>query len=198
MKVDYNSIAGCIPEFFNALYNEEALATTNLSEIRDAFRKKQIEGKTKLLSQVEKFCLKDSQILIVGSWLGFTSFCLNKMGYNNITETDPDTRLEKLTNHANRFNHNFKHLSLDVNSIDVTSFDCIINSSCEHILDNSWFENSKQNTLFILQSTDYPNWDHVNTCSSIEEMINKYPMTVFYADTLNLGTYNRFTLVGRK
>jgi hypothetical protein len=198
MTIDYNYVSGCIPEFLNALYNEDALAVTDLKEIRDAFRKKQIEGKASLLDLVEQHCVKQSKILVVGSWIGFTSFCLYKMGYSDITETDPDTRLDALTNHANRFNSNFKHLSVDVNQIDIGQFNTVINTSCEHILDNAWFDSAPNGTVFFLQSTDYPNWDHVNTCSSIEEMIGKYPMELLHSSTLNLGTYNRFIMVGKK
>jgi hypothetical protein len=198
MTIDYNYVAGCIPEFINALYNEEALAVTDLKEIRDAFRKKQIEGKASLLNLADQYCQKQDKILVVGSWIGFTSFCLYKMGYSNITETDPDTRLDALTTHANRFNADFKHLSEDVNQLDVSQFNTVINTSCEHILDNTWFDNAPKGTTFFLQSTDYPNWDHVNTCSSIEEMISKYPMELLHSETLQLGNYNRFFLVGRK
>jgi hypothetical protein len=198
MSIDFNFVAGCIPEYLNALYNDDALASTSLEEIRDAFRKKQIEGKTSLLKLVEQYCNKDSRILVVGSWIGFTSFCLYKMGYTNITETDPDTRLEKLTTHANRFNKNFKHLSADVNDLAINEHQVVINTSCEHILDNSWFESAPAGTLFFLQSTDYPNWDHVNTCNSIEEMRSKYPMHVLFEETLDLTTYKRFFLVGTR
>lgn len=198
MAIDYNYVSGCIPEFLNALYNEDALAVTDLKEIRDAFRKKQIEGKTSLLNLVDQLCCQQDKILVVGSWIGFTSFCLYKMGYSNITETDLDTRLDALTNHANRFNTNFKHLSVDVNQVDVSQFNTVINTSCEHILDNTWFDDAPTGTTFFLQSTDYANWDHVNTCSSIEEMICKYPMELLHSETLQLGNYNRFFLVGRK
>lgn len=198
MSVDFNFVSSCIPEYLNALYNEGALASTSLEEIRDAFRKKQIEGKASLLKLVEQYCNTDSQILVVGSWIGFTSFCLHKMGYHNITETDPDTRLEKLTIHANRFNKNFKHLSIDVNDLMLSDYNVVINTSCEHILDNHWFDSAKEGTLFFLQSTDYPNWDHVNTCANIEEMRLKYPMQIVFEETLDLTTYKRFFLVGIK
>jgi hypothetical protein len=195
-EITYEFVSSQIPEFLNCLYNEEALSSTSLEEIRDAFRKKQIEGKTLLLSTVEQFCPKDAHILVVGGWLGFTSFCLNKMGYSYITEVDPDNRLTKITSHANRFNKNFKHISKDINEIDIKEFDTIINTSCEHILEDKWFKECTG--TFFLQSTDYPNWDHINTCQSLEEMKLKYPMQILFEQTLDLGSYKRFFLVGKK
>jgi len=197
MSVDYNFVSSNIPEFFNALYNEQAFLATDLKEIRDAFRKKQVLGKTMLLDLVEQQCDTTSKILIVGSWIGFTSFCLYKLGYNNITEVDLDERLAPLTKWVNRFNSSFKHISDDVNNINLHEFDVIINTSCEH-MSNSWFDNTPKGTLLVLQSTDYVEDDHINRCISIDEMISKYPMDVLTYKTLDLDYYKRFMLVGRK
>lgn len=196
--VDYEKISGFIPEYLNALYNNDAFNSTSLDEIRDAFRKKQIIGKTLLLQLVKEYCTTDQKILVVGSWIGFTSFSLNKLGYSNITEVDPDARLEPLTKWANRFNKNFKHITADINHIDTSNYDVIINTSCEHIDNNTWFNITKPETLLILQSTDYKEWDHTNTCETLEEMISKYPMNILHAEELDLDQYKRFMLVGIK
>jgi hypothetical protein len=195
MLVNYELISSFIPEFINSLYNKEALASTDLSEIRDAFRKKQIICKVKLLDLVDQFSKKESQILVIGSWIGFTSFCLNKMGYSYITEVDLDSRLEPLTTWANRFNKNFKHITSDVNNIDLCDFDVIINTSCEH-MDNQWFYNVPNGTLIFAQSTDYVADDHTNLCSSLDDMISKYPMNLISQSTIDLEYYKRYMLAG--
>lgn len=195
MLVNYELISSFIPEFINSLYNKEALASTDLSEIRDAFRKKQIICKVKLLDLVDQFSKKESKILVIGSWIGFTSFCLNKMGYSYITEVDLDSRLEPLTTWANRFNKNFKHITSDVNNIDLCDFDVIINTSCEH-MDNQWFYNVPNGTLIFAQSTDYVADDHTNLCSSLDDMISKYPMNLISQSTIDLEYYKRYMLAG--
>ncbi len=197
MLVNYELISSFIPEFINSLYNKEALASTDLSEIRDAFRKKQIICKVKLLDLVDQFSKKESKILVIGSWIGFTSFCLNKMGYSYITEVDLDSRLEPLTTWANRFNKNFKHITSDVNNIDLCDFDVIINTSCEH-MDNQWFYNVPNGTLIFAQSTDYVADDHTNLCSSLDDMISKYPMNLIAQSTIDLEYYKRYMLAGYK
>lgn len=194
----FEKIASFIPEFMNALYNDDALKSTSLEEIRDAFRKKQIQGKAALLHLVETFCKKDKEIVVIGSWIGFTSFCLYKLGYSKITEVDPDTRLTPIAIWANRFNKDFAHITDDVNNLNLDAFNVIINTSCEHIEDNSWFDNIPKGTLMFLQSTDYESWDHTNTCSSLDEMIEKYPMNILHAEELYLEQYSRYILVGIK
>ncbi len=183
----------------NSLYNENSLNATELKEIRDAFRVKQMLGKSDLIEQVQRFVNKDDNILIIGSWIGFTSYCLYKLGFANITEIDPDTRLTQISNHFNRFNKNFKHIEDDVNNIDISKYNCIINTSCEHILNNFWFDNISTSALICLQSTDYPSLDHVNTCENLEEMISKYHLNhLLYSKTIDLQSYKRFTIIGKK
>lgn len=198
--LDHSRVSSFIPEVMNALYNEEALASTSLIEIRDAFRLKQLQGKTWLLEGLEKFCEdKTKKILVVGSWFGFTSFCLWKLGYYNITEVDPDSRLETFSKHLNRFNKNFKHLSSDVNSIDLSNYDIVINPSGEHINDNTWFNNIKLGTHVIIHSTDYPADDHTNLSANHDELLVKYKLSkTDFVGTLDLQTYKRFMIIGVK
>jgi hypothetical protein len=196
-NIDYSRPAGYIPEVMNALFNDEVFESTDLKEMRDAFRVKQMQGKSWLLNAVEQYCYKDDKILVIGSWFGFTSFCLWKMGFNNITEVDPDARLEKFANHLNRFNKNFAHLTADVNDI-LLDYDVIINPSSEHIADHSWFTCIPQGALVIIHSTDYPSDDHPNTCNTLEETKEKYPLDYKFCQTLDLDYYKRFMIIGKK
>jgi len=198
--LNHSRVASFIPEVMNSLYNESSLNSTSLTEIRDAFRLKQIQGKTWLIENLEEFCQdKTKKILVVGSWFGFTSFCLWKLGYNNVTEVDPDFRLENFARHLNRFNKNFNHISADVNSIDLNNYDIIINPSGEHIADNTWFNNIKLGTKVIIHSTDYPAIDHTNLCSNQEELLFKYVLdSTYLIGTLDLQTYKRFMIIGVK
>lgn len=198
-SINYSFVASLIPEVMNALYNEEAFASTSLSEMRDAFRVKQLQGKSWLLNHIKDIAhSKEENVLVIGSWFGFTSFCLHKIGFSRITEVDPDRRLETFTNHLNRFNKSFKHITNDINNVDIEQYSMIVNPSCEHILDNTWFNRIKEGSLVFLHSTDYPANDHPNTCANVEEMISKYPLNLLYAGTLDLGTYKRFMIVGTK
>ena len=195
--IDIRFVASQIPWVMNALYNDKALASVTLEEIRDAFRLKQMQSKAWMMSKVKDLD-KSSKVLVVGSWLGFTSLCLRKLGFSDITETDPDSRLSALACHLNRHWDNFTHLSKDVNDIDIAQYDLIINTSCEHIADNSWYDRIPAGKILVLHSNNLPGYDHVNTCENIEEMIEKYSMDIKYAGCLDLEQYTRFMLIGHK
>jgi hypothetical protein len=197
--INYSEISRIIPLVMNALYNVEASKNITLNEIRDAFRLKQIQSKAWLIDHVKKN-VKDqsSRILVIGSWIGFTSLCLYHLGYKNILEVDPDIRLEDFSKHLNRFNSSFCHASVDVNHLNDFKFDVIINTSCEHIKNNHWFDSIDKESLIILQSNNLEGYDHTNICKDIEDMKTKYPMELLYSGTLNLDNYKRFMLVGKK
>jgi hypothetical protein len=197
--INYTFPASLIPGVMNALYNEKVSGVISLNEIRDAFRIKQMQSKSWLLKEIEKKNIKkDSSILVIGSWLGFTSYCLYRMGFNRITECDPDGRLEGFAKHLNRENRSFLHLSKDVNELDLSSYQIIINTSCEHIANNSWFDNIKNTSIIFLHSNNLEGYDHTNICSSLDEMIVKYPMKLDYSEELKFDSYSRYMLIGAK
>jgi hypothetical protein len=158
-----------------------------------------MQGKTWLLDELKNYCLdKTVPVLVIGSWFGFTSFCLWKLGFTNITEVDPDGRLTVFAKHLNRFNKQFKHVTADVNDINLNDYELIINPSSEHIINNTWFDGIGTGSLVILHSTNMPAEDHANLCDNVEEMKTKYPLDILYAGTLDLDQYKRFMLIGYK
>lgn len=197
-EIDYSALSTYIPRVLQFLYNEDILKSITLVEFRDAFRINQLQGKAWLLEQLKNID-KNTPILVVGSWMGFTSYCLFKMGFKYITETDKDDRFTLLANSINMDNVNFKHLNKDVNDVDLSQFGLIINTSCEHISDNRWFDNINANCLVALQSTNFKCPDHVNTVDSLDEMKIKYPMAYTYEDELAFNQiFKRYMLIGIK
>lgn len=196
--IDYSIVARYIPDVMNVLYDKECFDSVSFEEIRVAFRVKQMQSKSWMMRKIDSLDLvdKNSKVLVIGSWLGFTSYCLYKMGFQHITETDPDTRLEKFANRLNRRNKHFVHLSKDINDVDVSKFDLIINTSCEHIADNSWYDRIVTGTVMVLHSNNLEGYDHVNICKDVDEMKTKYPMQMLYSGELYLEQYSRFMLVG--
>jgi len=198
IDINYDSVATHIPWVMQQLYTDSNLNSTSLPELRDAFRPHQMQGKAWLLDQARQFD-RNSKVLVIGSWLGFTSYCLYKMGFTDISETDPDFRLAGLANSLNRENNRFIHYAQDVNQLSLDQYDLIINPSCEHIGDDSWFDRARPGCSFVLHSTNLKWHDHVNTVNSVEEMLLKYPMDLTFSGELVLNpTYSRYMLVGNK
>lgn len=197
-EINYDYVAANIPHALQSLYNEDILNSITLPEIRDAFRINQMQGKAWLLNEIQKYD-RDSSILVIGSWMGFTSYCLYKLGFSDITETDPDTRFGHMSMNMNQGNKKFKHLNQDVNDLDLDRYNIIINTSCEHISDDTWFDRIIPGTKVALHSTNLKWHDHVNTVENLDEMKNKYNLNLSYSGELVFNpTYSRFMLVGTK
>lgn len=196
--IDYSTIAAHIPHVMQMLYIDSILESTSLVEIRDAFRVNQMQSKAWMLDQL-KDTDRNAKILVVGSWFGFTSYCLFKMGFTRIIEVDPDSRFRQMSGCINRENHNLGIYCADVNDIDVSTYDIIINTSCEHISNNSWFDQISPGTLVILQSTNFAYTDHINIVSDIGDMKSKYPLNYTYEGELKFNDkFTRFMLCGTK
>lgn len=196
--INYDCVCAHIPHVIQSLYTPDILNATSLIEIRDAFRINQMQGKAWLLDNIKNVD-RNTKVLVVGSWMGFTSYCLYKEGFTFITETDIDARLERMARYVNMSNPSFNHLNRDVNEIDLSHYGLIINTSCEHIEDNRWFDNVKTGTLLALQSTNFKCPDHVNTVENLEEMKIKYPLNYTYADDLSFNAmFTRYMVIGEK
>jgi hypothetical protein len=197
-EINYDSICAHIPHVIQTMYDPKILDSTTLIEIRDAFRINQMQGKAWMLNNIKKVN-RNTKVLVIGSWLGFTSYCLFKEGFKYITETDIDSRLEKMARQVNLPNESFKHLNNDVNELDLSDYGLIINTSCEHIEDNRWFDKVKSGTILALQSTNFKCPDHVNIVNSLDEMKSKYPLRYTYADDLVFNQmFVRYMVVGEK
>ena len=198
VDIDYSSICVHIPHVVQSLYVDNILSSTSLVEFRDAFRINQMQGKAWLLEQLTDVD-RNSKVLVIGSWLGFTSYCLYKMGFNYITETDPDSRLTAIAKHINASNPNFLHLQKDVNELDLSDYDLVISTSCEHIGNNSWFNSIRPGALVALQSTNLKWHDHVNTVDSVQAFQKQFRLNFQYADEMFFNTiFSRYMIIGEK
>lgn len=197
-RTDCSFVCNLIPNVLSELYNPTVSKNITLDIIRDAFRKTQILGKQWLLNTIHTHINKDHNILVIGGWLGFISYAMFNLGYRYIHEVDIDHKIADFSKHLNRFNHDFKHSLADVNDIDLSNYHTVINTSCEHILNNNWYNRIPENTNLFLQSTNLVVPDHVNLVNSIDEMKTKYPCDVIYSGELNCGQWTRYFIYGKK
>jgi hypothetical protein len=195
--VNYDEVSIHIPWAITSFYCNGVIDDYELSEVRDAFRIQQLQSKSWLYNHLKDLDRK-SKILIVGSWIGFTSYCLFKMGFKNIHETDTEPKHKKLSQWMNR-DFPITVYSLDVNNMPVQFYDVIICTSCEHIANNEWFDRATPKTKMFLQSTNLVLPDHINTVNSIEEFSEKYPLNLEYSGTMKYSdSFYRYMLVGEK
>lgn len=192
-------VTSLIPDVMNLAGKDQYKNMFHNNELADAFRSPQIESKAGLLLElVDLGFQQHAKILVIGGWLGFTSYCLFKLGFFDITEIDSDNRVRDFSLGLNRNNSNFKYQTIDCNLIDTTQYDIVINTCCEHIENNAWFDKITEKTAIFLHSNDLNGYGHVNTCRDIEDMKRKYPMTRYWTHTFSYPGWNRFTLSGYK
>lgn len=189
-----------IPGFLDTLYDAEAFNAIRKEELRDAFHTNQILSKTWFLEKfLAKGMPKEVRILLIGSWLGFFTYVLRQYGYRNVHEVDSDLRMLGISPKANP---GVVHYTTDVNEFskrpEYQEYQLIINLSCEHIPDNTWFKNIKSETSIWLQSNDFVIPEHTNICISLEDMKQKYPIVIALEGELRLPIYNRYMLIGHK
>ena len=196
--IETGTVTEHIPAFMDALYMPEALKYITKEELRDMFHSNQVRSKAWLFEQFDQLDLnKNSKVLLVGSWAGFATLCLQKMGFADLTEVELDSKClaisQNVVNNVTRF-HTDINLFADINDYDV-----IVNLACEHIANDYWFQRIGPDKLLILQSNNLVIPTHTNICNNISDMIQKYPMknTMFYG-TLILEGYNRFMMIGSK
>ena len=186
---------------------------------KDAFSKGQLASKGWLLSRLFKQAKfnKKYTVSILGCWIGsLVEPLFNIMDIERIYGFDVDPGAVEL---AERFNQRyvqdgwkFKGVVADVNTqctsnmlfetsgelIQLTP-DVVINTSCEH-MDTHWFDTADSSQLIVMQTNDSEGFaGHINTCSSLEEMIKRYPLrNRLYAGSMVTPAYTRFMQIGYK
>ncbi len=173
----------------------------------DAFADSQILSKMWLCEEYDKilgsYCPK---IWIYGGWCGILPLMMFSRGtmIREMRMFDIDAQAVDTANRimkAWKKDWKFHAEVRDVTMIDdFTDVNVIINTSTEH-MDDEWFRRIPKNTVVILQSTNQYDEDHNNRCDTLEEMIEKFPLTTLrfkgekefvYPDRV----FKRFMLIG--
>jgi len=175
-----------------------------------AFSHGQIESKIWLCAESEKFIPTRAKIALLGGWYGIISLLLfsrRQSSIDYIRSYDIDPTVESIADKINNTwvfdKWKFKAITADVNSVDFSEFDVVINTSSEHILDRSWFD-KLTTQLIVIQGTDQihdDNDDH-DYVFDLVQLKDRYPMLNFYEGQREFvypdKTFNRFMLIGRK
>jgi hypothetical protein len=194
--------------------------------IIDAFSKGQLDSKNWLVTQLKQLNLELGTVWILCGWVGTLAYLIKhsdtKLNYNYIRSFDIDSRctpLAEIFNKAELINNwKFKASTLDVNTLNYSnhkfptiksngdvqyiqeSADTVINTSCDHMNSNIWWDRIPAGTLVILQNNNFVEKDeHVNIVTSLNEFKDRYPMnTILYEGELDCTLYTRYMLIGRK
>lgn len=179
-----------------------------------AFSHGQIHSKLWLCETLEPYLKDDDNIGILGSWYNVLGFMLNVRKpnfYKNIIGYDKDTVQDVANKIIESWNHlpnqTVTNVNVDVNEINLTNHNVIINTSVEHMESTKWFNNIKQETLVCIQSlnlsADIAPYGIVNENKTLEELRNKFHLRkTVYTGTKEFDypvlPYKRFMIIGYK
>ncbi len=172
----------------------------------DCLSKGQLYSKLWVIKELQKLNIHLGTIHIYCGWYAIlVNMLISNFEVDRIRSFDIDPECEKIADEIN-INHvinkwKFKAYTKNVNSLIIrTDADTIINLSCEHLADNSWFDILIPKKLVILQSNNFIEIDdHINCVENINDMIIKYPLEqIYFAGELKLIDYKRFMLIGKK
>lgn len=184
---------------------------------KDAFSKGQLASKSWLLEQLFKHMVYDNEytVALLGCWVGsIVQPLFNICNVKRVYGIDVDPNAIEL---AERFNQRyvqdgwrFKGVVADAATLNTSNMffetsgeliqitpEVVINTSCEH-MDTHWFDTADSGQLIAMQTNNSEGYmGHINTCKSIEEMFDKYPMQKrLYAGIMKTPAYTRFMQIG--
>lgn len=156
-----------------------------------AFMSGQMISKIWLCEELERVIVdnKPNTIWIMGGWYASTNFLLRirgKLPIRNCISFDMDqqaTRGALILNETSIFLGQFQAHTFDINSLDFSDRqfgrapDIVVNTSCEHIDDDRWFDAIPKGTIVVLQSNDMPHDDHSSNLTCVEDMQVRYPLS---------------------
>jgi len=171
----------------------------------DCLSKGQLLSKKWAVDELKDIISNTGTIYLLGGWYAIIAEMLfENIDVQYIRSYDIDPTCTPIADELN-ISHvidswRFKSFIDDINKIDYTNVDVIINTSCEHIKSNEWFDRIPDGVIVLLQSNDTVIIeDHVNCVISLEEMKNKYEMkTILYSGKLDVIDYTRFMIIGVK
>jgi hypothetical protein len=156
----------------------------------DAFSIAQMQSKLWLVERLEKVLEENHEfndkyrVWILAGWYGLTNLLLrvrNKLPIMEIRSFDIDPTCEPIADTINNLwvyrGWEFKAVTGDINTLEYNPRpDVVINSSCEHMKENDWWNNIPTGTIVCLQGSDMEDPDHWNPIKDSNGLMNLYPM----------------------
>jgi hypothetical protein len=184
----------------------------------DAFSSSQFLSKHWLVQTLERTLHTNAnldqsyKIYLLAGWYGITNLILrtrDKIKIETVKSYDIDPECADIAEKINEtwvwMNWQFKAYTQDINLLtyDNDQPDIVINTSLEHLDDNTWFELIPSGTIVALQGCNLHHEDHNNVFSNIEQLKEKYNLQEYWFEGLKMFQYDddsfqRFMIIGVK
>jgi len=198
MQVDINHVLF----WMDAIRNSEDRYRT-----LESFWKGQVQSKTWLIENIVPWVLSiPNNIVIHGGWNGVLASLLFQSGIqvNKIVSIDIDPACEEIARTMNKIEEmegRFKAITCNMADYEYEFYpDIVINTSCEHITQETyetWLKKIPSNSLKVLQSNNYFELpEHIRCAKNLKEFKSQSKIKALTAAKLELPKYNRFMLIG--
>jgi len=169
-------------------------------DLIESFRPNQIECKKWLVEEIANYKMSFENVLVVGSWNGcllwelMNEYCdvdwFTFLDVNPVCHADRDAYFD-----VNQIEKNYHSITMSATEFsDYESYDLVINTSCEHMLDIP----AVYGPTYALQSNNYKSIkEHINCCASPKDLRDKNNITkTLFMDTKKMPNYDRFMVIG--
>ena len=185
-----SSIANSIND--NQVTNKKWLVSHVVSYINNTLsNQKEVPLKFRLLKETPS-------VLILAGWYGLGGWLLTEQTPCDVTVVDKDPECAKV---GKALYPNLIFKTADLNNFDVSGYDIIICTSCEHITDeeiNSVLHKKDKSTVVFLQSNNYNEiHEHINCKKSVDDFADSLKLSSYKKYTLSLDKYERFMIIGK-
>jgi len=145
------------------------------------------------------------KILVVGGWYGMMAYQLRQMwpqSQMNIESTDMDPMCEAY-GHKLFHDYDIAFSTLNItDSLIIPQFTALVNTSCEHMEQKdliNLIEAKDPDCWVAFQSNNYTELDsHINCHPTAEMFADSLDLEwVAHVETLNLGDFDRFMVIGK-
>lgn len=184
----------------------------------DSFSSSQYLSKLWLVQSLERILPTNYQsdkvykIWLLAGWYGVTNLIIRtrdkiKVELVKSFDIDPDCAniAEKINETWVWRNWQFKAYTQDINQLtyDTECPDIIINTSLEHLDEDTWFDTIPSGTIVALQGSDLPHEDHNNVFLTLQHLKERYRLKECWFEGLKLFQYDdksfqRFMIIGIK
>lgn len=175
----------------------------------ESFWKGQVHSKIWLIDNLMTWVPSyPKKIVIHGGWNGLLASLLFQSGISvdTIVSIDIDPECEEIANTMNKIEQmsgKFKAITCNMVEYDYEFFpDIVINTSCEHITQETykqWLKKIPSGSLVVLQSNDYFELEeHIRCSEDLKDFKDQSNLKILSEAQLELPKYNRFMLIGSK
>lgn len=206
-EVPLNTIEEAIIAFTNGLYAPGVIDLVTKEEMRDMLSSGQLMSKKWLIEEFQRELSSDienmdiDKVAVVGGWIGILAAALGTLA--EWVKVDSVDICPKATEVANHTLEKFQGEAIlaDMYEFDYSSYQCVVNTSAEHIPDLAqWVGLLAPGTFVVVQSNNARHVpEHCNCVDSADELRALLGLSeVYYQGELEFPMYTRYMVIGRK